>query len=105
MVEDNKNKGLFLGIAAATALVGAALLYHFVFSDEAEEEAGSSSSLAADLEAENLHVVKKGANGMLDPQYMCKLLNFVTTSGRKRREADRKQAIDARRTCFKSEDW
>ena len=106
MVEDNKNKGLFLGIAAATALVGAALLYHFVFSDEAEEEAGSTSNIAADLEAENLHVVKKGPNGAtLDPQYMCKLLNFVTTSGRKRREADRKEALDARRTAFKADNW
>lgn len=33
MVE-NKNKGLFLGIAAATALIGAALLYHYVSGDD-----------------------------------------------------------------------
>ena len=86
MSDDNKNKGLFLGVAAATALVGAALLYHFVFSDETEEGEAAGGNLMADLEAENLHVVKKGANGAtLEPQYMCKLLNFVTCSGRKRR--------------------
>jgi hypothetical protein len=39
MAESNKNKGLFLGIAAGAALVGAALLYHFVFAaDEDEDE-------------------------------------------------------------------
>ena len=42
MVEQSKNKNLMLGVAAATALVGAALLYHFIFSDGDEEESGSS---------------------------------------------------------------
>ena len=58
MVESNKNKGLFLGFAAATALVGAALLYHFVFADEAEDET-SGGALQTALEEAGLSTVKK----------------------------------------------
>ena len=62
MVEDNKNKGLFLGIAAGAAIVGAALLYHFVFSDDGDE-AADSGALLAELEAAGLDKVKKAPNG------------------------------------------
>ena len=38
MVErENKNRGLFLGIAAGALVVGAALMYHYFFSAEEEE--------------------------------------------------------------------
>ena len=48
MVESgNKNRGLFLGIAAATAVVGAALLYHFVFAGDEEEESSHNIAAAA----------------------------------------------------------
>ena len=40
MVSKNENKGIFLGVAAATALVGAALLYHFAFAEGGEDENG-----------------------------------------------------------------
>ena len=60
MVSKNETKGLFLGIAAATALVGAALLYHFVFDDDAETEA---TGIMAELTAAGLEEVKKAANG------------------------------------------
>ena len=33
MVESNKNKSLLLGLAAGTALVGAAVLYYFMQGD------------------------------------------------------------------------
>ena len=105
MVESNKNKSLFLGVAAATALVGAALLYHYVFTDGDDEE-GSSIGIAEELKEAKLDVVKKGPSGnMLDPKYMVELLNFVTCTGRKRREGERNAAIDARRAAYKANNW
>ena len=93
-----------MGIAAGCALVGAALIYHFVFSDEEEEVA--ASNLIAELEAAGLDKVKKAPNGsMLDPQYLCKLLNFTTITARKRNETERKQLIEQRRSCYKAEQW
>lgn len=105
MVEGNKqNKSLFLGVAAATALVGAALLYHYVFSDPDEEAA--AVSIIDELKEANLDKVRKGPSGnMLEPKYMVELLNFVTTTGRKRREGDRSAALDARRAAYKSSNW
>jgi len=107
MVEKNeKNKGLFLGLAAATALVGAALLWQYVFTNDDDEEAEvAGSDIQAELEAADLATVKKAANGMLEPMYMCQLLNFVTLNGRKRREGERKEAIAQRRECFKNKQW
>lgn len=93
-----------MGIAAATALVGAALLYHFVFSDG--DDADAEPQIMQDLKEQGLDEVKKAANGkMLDPEYFLKLLNFITTNGRKRRDAERKEALDERRECYKSKNW
>ena len=51
-------------------------------------------------------MVKKAADGMsLDPDYMIKLLNFVTTTSRKRREGDRATALEQRRECYKASNW
>ena len=51
-------------------------------------------------------MVKKAQGGKtLDPDYMIKLLNFVTTTARKRREEDRKSALEQRREFYKSEQW
>mmetsp|Transcript_20830 Transcript_20830/g.25511 ORF Transcript_20830/g.25511 Transcript_20830/m.25511 type:complete len:243 (+) Transcript_20830:44-772(+) len=104
MVEsDNKNKGLFLGIAAATAVVGAALLYHFVFAGDDEEESGSShAQVMRELTEAGLEKVKKTPdNTMLDPKYMLQLLNFVTKTGRTRRETARNEALDERLRLYK----
>ena len=102
MVSKNENKGLFLGVAAATALVGAALLYHFAFSEGDDE--GEAGGIVAELTAAGLEEVKKAPNGQgLDPQYMLKMLNFVTKAARSRRSAERKAAIDERREHFKND--
>ena len=103
MVEStNKNKGLFLGIAAATAVVGAALLYHFVFSGDDEDDSGSGAPIMQELQAAGLDKVKKTPDGtMLDPKYMLQLLNFVTLTGRKRRGAEREAALERRLQLFK----
>ena len=105
MVEkDNKNKGLFLGLAAATALVGAALMWQYVFNADDDEDEAATGGIQAELEAAGLFEVKK-QNGMLDPQYMVKLLNFVTCLSRKRRETERNAALDTRREAFKEKKW
>ena len=54
---ENKNKGLYLGIAAATALIGAALLYHFI-SGEEEDEA-EETGIMAELTEAGLSTVKR----------------------------------------------
>ena len=103
MVEKaNQNKNLFLGIAAGTALVGAALLYHFVF--QADEDEEDAYSMTDDLAAQKLDVVKKNGE-MLEPEYMVKLLNFMTTSAKKRRTAEREAALNQRREHYKTENW
>ena len=105
MVESNKNKSLFLAIAAGTALVGAALLYHFVFADGDEGEA-SNNKLAEELKAAGLAEVKKAPNGaMLHPEYMLKLLNFVALNAKKRNETSRNEALKRRRECYTAENW
>ena len=102
---DNKNKGLFLGIAAATALIGAALLYHYV-SGEDDGEDGPASGIQAELEEANLATVKRHEqSGQLDPIYTCKMLNFVTLTARKRRHDERTEAINERRECYEKENW
>lgn len=81
-----------MGIAAATALIGAALLYHYVSGDDEEE--GATGGIMADLEEAGLATVKRNEQtGQLDPVYTCKMLNFVTITARKRRHDERTAAI------------
>lgn len=100
MSENNKNKGLFLGLAAATALVGAALLYHFVFSEDEEEES-KANELQTALQEAGLDEAKK-QGGMLEPQYTVKLMNFIAVNARKRRQDERNAALEKRRQCFEA---
>jgi hypothetical protein len=62
MVESNKNKTLFIGLAATSALVGAALLYHYVFAD-AEGEEAAEIGIEQEIKDAKLDVVKKDASG------------------------------------------
>lgn len=64
MVQENK-KGLYLGIAAASAVVGAAFLYHYIFNDaDAEgEEEEEVADLQTMLTEQGLDKVKKSPNG------------------------------------------
>ena len=102
---DKNNKGLFLGIAAATALIGAALLYHYVSGDDDDVD-GPASGIMAELEEANLATFKRHEqSGQLDPIYTCKMLNFVTLTARKRRNDERTEAINERRECYGKEDW
>ena len=40
---------------------------------------------------------------MLDPKYMLQLLNFVTQTGRKRRESERNEALERRLQLYKDQ--
>ena len=101
---DSKNKGLLLGIAAATALIGAALLYHYVAEDGDDE--GEETGIMAELSEAGLATVKRHEqSGQLDPVYTCKMLNFVTITARKRRHDERAEAINQRRECYRTSDW
>ena len=102
---ENKNKGLFLGVAAATALVGAALLYHFVFSDDDETE-GAATDITTLLQEAGLDQVQKGRNGQgLEPRYFLKLLQFMAKTGKERRSEEKKEALAARRQHYQDKNW
>jgi hypothetical protein len=59
-----------------------------------------------ELEAAGLAEVRKGPSGkILAPDYMLKLLNFVTQHARKRREGERKEALEQRRAAFRESNW
>ena len=110
MVEKaNDNKTLWLGLAAAGALIGAALLFHWVSSDEDEEDgatqAGNPQKLTKDLEAAKLFDVKKSPQGTLDDQYFLSLLQFVGTASRERTKGLRTKCMGDRRKFYKAEDW
>lgn len=81
MSDDNK-KTLYLAIAGVGALVGAALLFHWANSGDSDEP--SHEELLMELKEKELDNVQKSPNGMLDPQYFLKLLQYVGQSTRDR---------------------
>ena len=81
-----------MGVAAATALVGGALLYHYIFNDEDEEEE-DQTALDTMLEEEKLNEVKKDARGTIEADYILKLMNFCAKTARKRRESEINESI------------
>ena len=110
MVEKaNDNKTLWLGLAAVGALVGAALLFHYVSTDDDEEGTGAGASdpgkLTEELKAANLTDVKKSPNGTLDQQYFLQLLQYVGTASRERTKGLRTKCVESRRKHYKSEEW
>lgn len=42
---------------------------------------------------------------MLDPEYFVKLLNFISTTGKKRRADERNVALEERREAYKNKNW
>ena len=74
---------------------------------ETSEEFVTEISLQEQLDEAGLTEVRKapGNSNTLDPGYLLKLLNFVTTIARKRREDERQTAIIERRECFKNGQW
>ena len=97
----NWNKSLLLGVAAATALVGAAFLYHYMCEDDEEEEV--SERIRRELIEAGLGdkvVRNKNKKGELDYDYTCKLLNFLTITSRKRLSKERAEMIIMRQEAY-----
>ena len=69
-----------------------------------DEDEAAAGGIQAELETAGLFEVKK-QNGMLDFEYLAKLLNFATCLSRKRRETERNAALEQRREAFKGDKW
>jgi hypothetical protein len=72
MSENKKN--LWLAIAGAGALIGAALLYHYASGTSDGDDAPSRDELILELKAAGLDEVIKDKNGMIESRYFLKLL-------------------------------
>ena len=105
---DKSNKNLWIGLAAAGALVGAALLFHWANSgDEEEGIAGGvdSDKLLKSLEAAGLNKPKQTPQGMLDTKYFLDLLQFVGVTSKEQTKGQRQRNLDNRRKAYKDQDW
>lgn len=102
MSENKKN--LWLAIAGAGALIGAALLYHYASGTAEGEEVPSTEDLVADLKKEGLDDVQRQGS-LIESRYFLKLLQFVGATTRDRTAPKRKQLTEERRKHYKSKDW
>ena len=108
MVE-SKNK-LWMAAAAAGALIGVALLFHWATSGNDDESSGEikpgdQGKLEEELKAAGLKDVQKNPQGMIEPQYFLKLLQFVGQTTRERTKSVRHKCQTDRRKQFQVEDW
>lgn len=89
MVESKKN--IWMAVAAAGALIGAALLYHYASSSgEGDSDTPSREDLVEELKKAGLDEVVKEKTGMIESRYFLKLLQFVGATTRERTAAKRK---------------
>lgn len=75
----SNNKPLLIGIAAAAALVGGAVLFHMISGKQ-----GASSASAAIEEIDALGAPKKESNGLLSFTYFKDLMQIVQKHGKDR---------------------
>jgi hypothetical protein len=93
MVESKKN--LWLALAAAGTLIGAALLYHYATtSGEGDTETHTRDELVEELKKAGLDEVVKEKTGMIESRYFLKLLQFVGATTRERTASKRKQLTE-----------
>ena len=78
----DKNRQIIYAVGAGVAIIGAALIYHFVTKTDSDE--GSipaleidSEVIAKEVKMAGLDNVLRGANGGLENNYFLKLLQFV----------------------------
>ena len=108
MVEKQDNKNLWIGLAAAGALVGAALLFHWATSGDEEDAAGAgldSDKLLKALEQAGLNKPKQTPQGMLETKYFLDLLQFVGVTSKDQTKPQRQRNVDNRRKAYKAKDW
>ena len=101
MVDRNQKKTLWLGVAAVGALVGAALLWHYVNADDDEEAAPeiTPSELRSDLEKKDLVNVKRDERG-IEPAYFIRLLQFIGETNKARTAGSREKSVKIRREHY-----
>lgn len=78
---DNR-KNIMYALGAGAALIGAALVYHFVSNKDGDDESipvleVDSEFIYEELKKSGLDQVGRGPNGMLETNYFLKLLQFV----------------------------
>ena len=101
-----------MALGAGAALIGAALVYHFVSKTDAEGEDGAvpemeidEEFIAAELKKAQLDVVARSAQGGMDTNYFLKLLQFVGAETRESTKERRQYLTKTRREAYKKQDW
>ena len=91
-------------MAVMTAMLGAILVY-LLFVRRRHSKV-DRAPLKAELDQAGLSTVKRTPNdGQLDPEYVCKLLNFTSVAARKQRETEQAEELRQRREYCKNENW
>lgn len=93
----NPNKALYVGLAAAGALVGAAVLFHLI---SGKQSATSSSAVLDEIDA--LGAPKKEMNGLLSFPYFKDLMSIVQKHGKDRFGAEKKEYLIKRRQLLQA---
>lgn len=104
---DNKQK-LWIALGAVGALVATALAVHFLTSEGDQDDTSppeiSQSELLETLASKGLDKVQR-QDGMLEPNYFLKLLQFIGETNKARLADTRARSHAIRREHYKNEDW
>jgi predicted ATP-binding protein involved in virulence len=107
----DKQKNIMYALGAGAALVGAALIYHFVSKTSVEDDDAvpqlevDSEFIAEELKKSGLDQIVRGANNTLENNYFLKLLQFVGAETREQSKERRAYLTKQRREAYKKEDW
>lgn len=88
----SNNKPLLIGLAAAAALVGGAVLFHLITGKQ-----GASSNSAVLEEIDALGAPKKESNGLLSFDYFKSIMQIVQKHGKERFAQEKKDFLTRRR--------
>lgn len=105
MVQTNEKKNLMFALTGGAILVGAALLYHYAFADDEEGSGQAEGAILDELKENQLDDVKKTAQGGLDPQYFCQLLQYIGQRNKAQTAEKRNELTVKRREAYTKKDW
>lgn len=88
----SNNKPLLIGLAAAAALIGGAVIFHLISGKQ-----GASSSSAVLEEIDGLGAPKKEANGLLSFAYFKDIMQIVQKHGKERFAREKQDFLVRRR--------
>ena len=101
MADENSKKTLWMVLAGAGALIGAALVLNYLNGDSSE----SHDDISKALEKSNIKQPVHDANGQLETKYFLELLQFVGEQTRAVNHDVRKKLTDERRKHYDTENW